>query len=214
MPSTDVVYLNHPKVSLRSFVEDLTYEFSDMPVTGLESLALTTITRLCRESNVLQRGAIIYTQACVDNYILDADDCMDIVAVLSVCRLNGCKCGKVVRSINNPCRNQCGTVTWFEKPNTIYITNGQDCSAYDVKFAVAPKRDACEVDESLITEYYDVIADGIRAKAYGMSGKPWSNENKSQRYYNQYLQAMRTAATEQLMGGQRGAIRLRPAHHV
>lgn len=203
-----------PRVSLEQFFPELQFEFSDLDTGAIPHYLLRAITKLCREANVLRREAVICTERCINNYILEPEDCTDIVAIMSVCKLtNGC-CGEVVRLNGEPCRFSCGTTTWFEYPNTIFFGSPTDRTSYKVKMSVVPRYDACEVDEILFSKYFDVIMDGVRAYLYTIADKPWSNVQRGAEARQRFELGIRRSATEKLTGNQRGMLRIRGPRHL
>lgn len=202
-----VVFDAYPKVSVREFLPELTFEFTEMPEEGMPHFVLRAINRIARQSNCLRRTATIHTQPCVDNYLLEPQDCMDIVAVMSVCKHGGCGCSDVTRITSEPCHLPCGTMSWFEAPNTIYFSNTRHHNVFRVSMSVAPTYETCEVDRILLTNFYDTVLNGTKFYLYSMTDKPWSSVNRAQEYEVRFLQGIRSAALEALTGGQRGMFR-------
>ncbi|MBQ3569532.1 MAG: hypothetical protein IJA20_02540 [Methanocorpusculum sp.] len=209
MSSPNIVYEAYPKVSVQEFIPELSFEFTDMPENAFAHFILKAINNIARRGNVLRRTATIHTQDCVDNYRLEPQDCMDIVAVMGICKRDNCGCSPITRLTGQPCCLPCGSFSWFEKPNIIHISDARCGNCYDVKFSVAPTYDACEVDEILLTQYYDLVMDGVRADLYGMGNKPWSSLQRLEYHKQQFDKGIRKAAIETLTGGQRGALKAR-----
>ena len=207
-PQTSVVFDAYPKVSLQEFVPELAFEFNEMPSDAFPHFLLRAINRFARNSNALRRTATIFAQSCVENYLLEPQDCMDIVAVLSVCQTSHCICSSpVVRVTSEPCRLPCGTYSWFEEPNVIHFSPVKCKDVFKVTMSVAPTYDACEVDSVLLTTFYDVIMDGTKFYLYSMASKPWSSVNRAQESEARFIQGIRTASVQAMMNGQRGALR-------
>lgn len=209
MPSPNIIYEAYPKVSIQEFIPELSFEFTDMPENAFAHFILKVINNIARRGNILRRTATIHTQDCVDNYLLEPQDCMDIVAVMGICKRDKCGCGPVTRLTGQPCCLPCGAFSWFEKPNIIHISDARCGNCYEVKFSVAPTYDACEVDEILLTQHYDLIMDGVRADLYFMGNKPWSSLQRGEYHRQQFDKGIRKAAVDTLTGGQRGALKAR-----
>lgn len=211
-----IVYEAQPKVQLDEFVPDLAFEFPDVPTEAFANYLLRVITKFAIASNALRRKAVIHIQPCVENYLLEPIDCMEVLAVMGVreVRANCCS-GPVHRLTTNPVMIGGGVQSWFEAPNTIWFQPAKRPDVYEVIFSVKPTYDACEVDRILLTDYYDVIADGLRALLYNMPDKPWSTNNRqpalassiAEKYELKFRLGCHDAAIQTMMGGQRGALR-------
>lgn len=213
-----VAYEAQPKVPLTEFVPELAFEFNEIPEEVFPNYLLRAITRFARQTNALRRTAEIPVQECVENYLLEPEDCMDIIAVMGMCqvRSNGCR-GPVVRLTSKPCQIWGGLYSWVESPNTIVIHPARYNDVFEVEFSVMPTYDACEVDRLLLTQYYDTIIAGTKYYLYNMNGKSWSDEVRNARFRVSsarasenlalFLSGCAEAAVETMMHGQRGAIR-------
>lgn len=213
IPYSETVFQAYPKVALAEFIPELAFEFQEMPEEALPNYVLRAITRLAREGNVIRRRVEVYTQPCVNNYILEPPDCMELVAVMGVCRLPSNHCGCVGNYVtrltaHNHCQMPCGVCSWFESPNIIHFHPVNCGDIFSVEIAVAPTYDACEVDRIFLTQYYDVVMSGARAYLYEMAAKPWSSLNRAAEYEARFIAGIRNAAVETMMGGQRGAFRV------
>lgn len=209
-----VIFEAYDKVSLTEFVPELAFEFSDLSEEAIPHYILRAITRMANMGNILRRTAIIHTQSCVDNYLLEPPDCMDVVAIMGICQIDGSRCGNVERLTHEPCRLSCGATSWFEYPNTIFIRTNGCFNIYRVTMSVAPRFDACEVDKMLLTKYYDTILAGAKSYIYAMTDKPWSSVGRAQEFKQEFERGVRGAAIDTMMGGQRGVIRIRGAGHL
>lgn len=208
MEDRNVEFERVAKVPLEDFFPELQFEFPDLDSEAIPHFLMRAITKFARESNALRRTATVCTYDCIENYLLEPPDCVDIVAVMRVCK-RGCACGPVTRVTHEPCQLQCGTYTWFEQPNTIYFSPGKTGTAYKVWMSVAPKLDACEVDSILLTQYLDVILDGAKSYIYALANKPWSNVQRAAEARARFERGIPKAAIDTLLGGQRGVIKIR-----
>ena len=209
MLNNTIVYEAYPKVPVQQFIPELSFEFSDMPEDGFAHFVLSAINTFARRSNVLRRKATIRVTQCVDNYLLEPQDCVDIVAIMGIRMLRPTCGSRILRLTGEPGDVWWGVQSWFEAPNVIHITNTSCNSEYEVYFSVAPRYDACEVDEILLTQYSEAILAGARAKLYGLGNKPWSSLQRMEYHERLFDKAIRAAAVEALTGGQRGAIKAR-----
>lgn len=209
MPDSNVVFEAYPKVPLQEFVPELAFEFTEMPEDGLPFFVLRAISRIARDGNILRRTATIRTQSCVESYILDPPDCMDIVAIMGVrlVRSPGCCSGPVRRLTFEPCHIDCGTMSWFEEPNIIHFSPAKCNNVFSVNMSVTPTRHTCEVDKKLLTDYYDLVMYGTKSYLYSMADKPWSSVTRAQEYEQRFLLGIRDASVQTMLGGQRGALK-------
>ncbi len=206
-----VVYQAVPKTPVDAFLPELAFEFTEVPDEVFANYILRAIDRLAREGNVLRRQAEIHVQERIGNYLLEPPDCMDVVAVMK-CRAvqaNGCCCSAVVRLTDEPACMLQGLYTWYEHPNVIWFKPARHGDVFEVEFAVAPTFDACEVDSILFEKYHDVVLTGVKSYLYGISGKPWSSDQKFALYTQAFQQGIQSASLETLTGGQRGMLRVK-----
>lgn len=205
-----VVYQAVPKIPVEAFVPELAFEFNEVPEEIYANYILRAIDRMAREGNVLRRKAEIHVHEHVENYLLEPEDCMDIVAVMkcALMKSNGCR-GAVVRLTDEPLCISHGVYTWFEHPNVVCFRPARYHDVFEVEFSVAPTFDACEVDRILFDKYHDVVLAGVRAYLYGIAGKPWSNDQKFASYTLAFQQGIQSASLETMAGGQRGMIRVK-----
>lgn len=202
-----VLYEAIPTVSVSEFIPELAFEFPDMPDDAFAHFILRAINRLARASNVLRRDANIVAQRCVETYLLEPQDCVDIVAVMGIRGGPRCNAFEVTRLLSRPAELPCGSYAWLEEPNIIHITRTQDDERFTVVLSVAPTFDACEVDRILLTNFYDVVIDGTKSFLYGMGNKPWSSVARAQEFELKFSNGIGRITLERLSGGQRGVIK-------
>lgn len=209
-----VVFDSYDKIPLTEFVPELAFEFSELAEEAIPNYILRAITRMANIGNILRRSATIHTQSCVTNYKLEPPDCMDIVAIMDICQIKGGCCGRVERLTHEPCCLSCGSTSWFEFPDTVYINAGGCNNVYRVTMSVAPTFNACEIDKILLTKYYDTVLAGAKSYIYAMTDKPWSSVGRAQEFKLDFERGIRSAAIDTMLGGQRGVIKLKRARHV
>lgn len=208
-----VIFEPYEKVPVTDFVAELSFEFPDMPEEALAHYVLKAIDRLAVVGKVLRRTAIVNTQDCVDNYLLEPPDCMAVSAIVSMYRVAGNCCGTTSRLNYNPgsfsCCFPCGTISWFEAPNTIYIQPGKCGDSYRINMAVKPTKNTCEVDRVLYDSYEDLILTGTKYYLYMMPSQGWSSVNRAQELKQDFEIGIRAAGIDVMAGGQRGALKMR-----
>lgn len=200
-----VAYAPHAKVPIDSLLDDLLFDLQELPYDTAVHFIRRAAIRMAREGNILRRTAVISTQSCVDNYLLEPPDCVDIVAIMSVKNVRGSLCSAVTRLTQAPGRLPCGAFSWWTPPNEVHFTQVGCNYAYEVGFSVAPRRDACELDASFADKHYELLLVGARAMAYDLDDKPWTNRQRAEDYNTRFELGIRGAAIETMMGGQRGA---------
>lgn len=204
-----ITYDIYPKVSLNDLLDDLMFDLPDIPDAAAVHLLRRAAIKMCRGGNLARRRATICTQPCVNNYILEPVDCVDVVAVMSTRNLTGSLRGEVTRLTQVPAETPCGMYSWWTPPNEIHFTQVGCEYSYEVSFSVAPKFDACEIDADLANKYYELLLLGAKSYAHDLNDKPWTNLSKSRDYTARFLEGIRTASVETMMGGQRGVSRYR-----
>ena len=209
-----VVFDKYEKVSIREFEAELLYDFTELPSDAVAHYVLRAINTIATKGNILRRTALIHTQDCVENYILEPPDCMDIVAVMSICQICGSRCGQVQRLTSEPCRLSCGSVTWFDPPNIIYLNKPRDRNTYKVVMSVAPTYETCEVDRILLTRHYDLVMSGAKYYLYMMPDKPWSSMDRAASSRELFERGISAAAVDTMMGGQRGVLTVKRPRHL
>ena len=77
--------------------------------------------------------------------------------------------------------------------------------------AVAPKRDACEVDEIMYERYLDAVVSGTLAELYKMANASWHNAALAQLRDAQYAQKVSGIGVDRVLGKSMGPFKLKPA---
>ncbi len=212
MDST-VVFENTPKATVDSFLDELSFEFTDAPYGLLEHYIRRVVMDMCERANILRRVAHIYTQSNIHNYLLEPPDDVHVIAVMSVAlghhvfvpakfaRTNvpvwECDCSCLGHGMNFIHCN--GAEINFTHPHS-----GDD---WVVNMSVKPKPDACEFDTSLLYDYAPTVIDGVRAELYGQSDKPWSSVQRAALAEQAYKSGCATIAVDRMLNGQRGTFR-------
>lgn len=212
MDST-VVFENTPKVPIDSFLDELSFEFTDAPYGLLEHYVKRTVQRMCERANVMRRTAVIHTQGNVHNYLLEPPDDTVVIAVMSIA-LAGHKFIPPKFARTNVAVWDCDCCACLGRPNMIHVegheilfSHPHSCDEWVVNMSVKPTLDACEVDEAFATDYAPIVIDGVRAALYAVNDKPWSSANKAQYYEASFASECATASVERMLGHQRGSFR-------
>jgi len=204
-----IIYDFHPKIALNELLDDLIFDLPDLPDEAAVQFLRRAAIKMCREGNLLRRKALIYTQPCVSNYILEPIDCVDVVAIMNTRNVSGSLGRGVVRLSQEPADVPCGMYSWWTPPNEINFTQVGCNYHYEVGFSIAPKFDACEIDVDLTNRHYELLLLGAKSYAHDLNDKPWTNLTKSRDYSTRFIEGIRSAAVETMMGGQRGVFRYR-----
>lgn len=212
MDST-VVFENTPKADITSFLDELSFEFTDAPYGLLEHYIRRVVSDMCDRANIMRRTAHIHTQSNVRNYLLEPPDDTIVVAVMSLAlgshifvphktvRTNvpvwECDCSCLGRGVNFVHCN--GAEIVFSRPHT-----GDD---WIVNMSVKPRYDGCDFDASILNSYASVLIDGVRAELYAQSDKPWSSLQRATLAEAAYKRGCATIAVDRMLNGQRGTLR-------
>lgn len=207
---TDIVYDPYATVPLSDFIPELVFEIPELPEEMAMYHVRKAVIEFARRSLVLRRKVDIHTYNCVDNYILEAPDCSEVLAIHNICNVTGTCCGKPVRLTHAPCGlPSCGVSVWREEPNIVWISPGRDGACYRVEISVAPTRDVCEVDKILYDKYFENILVGAKMYLYGIARRPWSSQDLANAARLEFDRKIATAMLDTALGGQVGAIRIK-----
>lgn len=204
-----VVLNPYEEVPIEELLVDITYEMPDLPDDAAIHFLRRTAIKMATDGNLIRRKVYVTTQSCVENYRIDAPDCMRIIGIMDVKNVCGGCCSQVTRHFTMPtapCRG--GVNVWFEQPRTIYISGASTGWEFEVDLAVAPMYDACTLPAEFRDKYYEVLLMGVRSAALGIQGKVWTNTNLAASLGEAFTVGIRDAALDSLTNGMRGAIRV------
>lgn len=201
-----ITYEEFPTYPLKTFLTEIEFEFPDVAYAAMEYYLIRSARELARGGNIVRRKALVETQECVDNYRIDPIDCGEIVAILNICNVCGGLCGEVSRLTHKPCRLSCGSTSWFEKPNTLWIHPGKCGHVYEITFSIMPRFGDCVIDEGFMT-HLDTLLNGVRSYLYALPDKPWTNLSLAGASLQRFKKGIYQDAIEVAMGGQRGVFR-------
>lgn len=202
----------YPKVSLDEFTVELSFEFTGVPIDMLAHYVREAAIDFAARSRVLLREILVKVQACIPNYLVEPDDCMDISAIVGVKNL---QCGRAAlyRRFNSyNCCTTCSPhrqIEW-KIPDTIWIapvpTQAEDMI---LKCYVKPKRDACELDTVLLSEYKDAILHGARYRLYSISNRAWTSREAARMSQVEFERSIASARADKLLAGRKGPIQVK-----
>lgn len=196
-----------PKTPLKDLTAELQFDMPDLDHNAMPHYLRRSAIRMAQVGKLMWRTVEIRTYRCVDNYLVEPPDCVDIVSVLRVKNICGGCCGEVIRKLSDmPQCFRCGTRSWFKSPNMIFFSPALSNNVFEVTVAVAPKSDACEIDTELATKYFDTLILGAKSYLYDLSDKPWSNRTKAQELKERFEKSLRAAAADKFMEGQSGVL--------
>lgn len=209
-----VIYEPYATVDVSVLVDPIYYEFNSFyaPKDMIAFYVLQAARAIAQKSNCIRREAIIHTQSCAVDYLLEPADCSEVLAIMMIRGWNEIGCStRVTRVITEPDRrhcNFCGEVlSWFTAPNIIHFMPPRDDFHYKVNFSVLPDSKSCRLDKDFETKYQEIVMDGARSAIYGLGNKPWTNQGKSNLHRQLFESGIRTIANDKLINHQRGMIR-------
>lgn len=206
----NIVFENTPKVPISEFLDELAYEFTDAPYGLLEHCLKRVVCRICEQTNILRRTVFLETQCNVHNYILEPPDCMEVIAIMSICY---CKSkflhGPLYRLTSPVCTCCCFGNTVHVDRGEIVFSAPKSGTTFRIELSVKPTHDACEIDSILLNDHADLVVQGVRAMMFSMVDKPWSSLQRSQIEEQAFKLACAEAAVDTMLGQQRGVMRVK-----
>ena len=85
---------------------------------------------------------------------------------------------------------------WHDQEDEVRVVPMADQHFYsnvEVVMAVKPKRDAVDIDDLFVDQYYETLLAGILGHFYSQSDKPWSDPNKANMQLGFYLRGVEQA---------------------
>lgn len=200
-------------VTLDLFVHEIALALGDMPDGIAENFVRQAAIDFCERSQIIRRVVDIDLICGVSDYpILLPDE--RIVSIQRVCVGDRCCAERAVLSASAPCETGCtfhGHSIWFVPPDSLNIrpTPSVDrAKAIRVHVAVAPLRDACELDSVLYERYHETILDGALARLYLAKTTPWHDKELANLHKTQFDQGIAAAGLDRLTGDTRGPFKM------
>lgn len=161
------------RVGLDVFLPFVMAACPDVP----ETMAIGYLRQACidfsQRSGLLRRTALIDQQRGVCDYPLWPERCESVVRVNEVC-VEGC----CYRGGRSGCCFDHGGARFTIDEGMLCIAGAQaqdKPDAIEVRFVVAPARDACVVDAILHDDWQEAIEDGALARLYLLPNTPFSS---------------------------------------
>ena len=208
---TSIIYEDAPQVPLTDILPELEFEFTDAPQGLLAHLLRRTLIRFCNVTNAMRREAIITTQSCVPNYLLELPDGIELIAVMRLACIKDRYCRpdyqRVTTTVDNPrCCCFCAPYTVSVNAGELVFDPPPSHAMFKVDMSVMPSGTACSFDRALL-HYEDVLLDGARARMYAQTGKPWSSAQRAVASDIAFQRGCADAAVDAMLHQQRGAFR-------
>lgn len=223
---------NPPKVGLDVFLPEIRMLAPGCPDEIIASYVRQAIIELSDKGLAIKREQWVLLQAGTQEYLLEPDDCVRVVSIDWVCD-EECGGRRFIPVPHIPCRVGCSTghcwpmcgagefvnfgfegpgwVT-FLQPNQFFISWMPRCDtgiAMRVRMSVAPKRDACEVDEFLYEKYAQEIHAGAASYLLVMPGQQWYQPQLAAAMHKRWLTAQARVAGDVMLQFSRGPLTVR-----
>lgn len=206
----NIVFENTPKVPVSDFLDILSYEFTDAPYGLLENCLKRTVARIAERTNIMRRTVYLTTQCNIHNYLLEPPDCMEVIAIMSICYWKSKFIhGPLYRLTSPRCACGCcfGDNEVYVDKGEIVFTAPQSGATFRIELSVKPTKDSCELDSILLTDHEELVLDGVRSLLFAMVDKPWSSVQRAQASEQAFLRGCAEAAVDTLVGNQRGVLK-------
>ena len=213
-----IVFDPYEKVPVGAFLPKIAYtlttEDGGFDEDAAASYVVDTVIDFANRTRALRREIRIRLQPCVDTYRVDTQDCVELVALLRAC-YEGYSAIIVPREqCGRGCGVACGPVTVsIDDDGILHISPPPPPDAtdtfIDLTVAVAPKRDACEVDAMVYTKYAQLIVAGTLSELYKISAAPWFNMSLAQMREAEYNRRVASAGVDRILGRATGPFKMR-----
>lgn len=209
-----IVYESAKTRPLSDFHEELRFEFPNLPAQLFSYYILRCARIMAQEGNLIRRRVVIHAEPGVTRYALQAPEEMDLVGILGIRHHDMCGC--VVNTVPRTFVPPDGAVrcdrrsAWYDAHEGVLHLSGpaQSKGAYYVEMSVAPALNACELPEEYLKDFFTTLMFGVRGSIMLISGRPWTNRQVGQGYYNEFLSQLHRMAIQTMSGKQRGGIKM------
>lgn len=206
----NIVFENTPKVPVSEFLDILAYEFTDAPYGLLEDCLKRTVTRIAERTNIMRRTVYLTTECNVHNYLLEPPDCMEVIAIMSICYCQSKFLhGPLYRLTSPTCTCCCFDNNVSVDHGEIVFSAPKSGTTFRIELSVKPTKDSCELDSILLTDHQELVLDGVRSLLFAMVDKPWSSVQRAQLSEQAFLHGCAEAAVDTMLGNQRGVMRVK-----
>ena len=212
MTAETVVYNPFKTVPLGDFLEELRFEFPDLPDELFRYYLVKAARIMARDGKLIRRRAIIRTQHCVTRYALGSPDGLEICGILSI---KAAPCGGCEHSVTRyfvPPVTSCScspeNASFDPQDNVLHLRSPFTEAAYHIELAVCPAKDACELPEIYMSEHLDTLVTGARAYILLIPNRPWTNLNLGQAYMNDFMERVSRSGIDTASHKMRGSLKM------
>jgi hypothetical protein len=169
-----------------------------LPDVAAHSYLRDAAIRFCESSGWLEREALLPMACGVRDYPIVPSDCERVVRVVAASI--GCHpidprrdvletgCGFRVEALETP-----DVSVWIDR-------EGDVCDTLRVRYAAAPRHDACRLDARLAEEWGRALVEGALADVLLLPGHPFSDPRLAAVYSQRFEAAILRARTRRLRG--------------
>lgn len=211
-----------PKVNIERFLPEVRMLAPGCPDEVIGSYVRQAAIEIADRTLALKRHVQVALQIGVRTYLVEPDDCTRVVSMDWVCDFRG---RRHFPKPNAPCVVPCASVcapycqwgsfnpfegyNWisFRQPNIVEVSWLPDCDVAvgaSIRLSVAPKRDACELDELLYEKYAQDVHIGAAKFLLAMQSQPWYQPQMAAKYEKDWAKILAKIATDAIMQESRG----------
>lgn len=210
-----IVYSPYEQVEVSAFLPDILYNAATAKDTldagAACSSVVSTVIDIARRTKSIKREVRLKLIPCVGNYKLKIPGCVNPLAVLKACSSDG-----PLRIIPHaPCSERVTSRLWgvSVEDDTVFVYDVPKHSEYtgviDLTVAVAPKKDACEVDKFIYELYADVVTAGVLSKVFANASASWHNAALADFWMKEYSKRIASMGCDRVLGLATGPFKLR-----
>jgi hypothetical protein len=213
MAQTEVVFEAFRNRPVSDFFEELRFEFQNLPDQLFQYYLVKTARHMANEGALIRRRAVIHANHCVTRYLLESPDGMEINSILSIHALpcGACTGHTVIRSFTPPEHACCcgREIAWYDDfEHVLHVQNPYTFGEYFISLSVTPSRDACELPTEFYDDFLETLLLGTKANILLIQGRPWTNMQLGQGFYNEYLSRIKEEGLEVATHKMRGAVKI------
>lgn len=216
------------KVRLEVFLPEIRMLAPGCPDEIIASYVRQAAIELADKTLCLKREATLALQGGVREYLLEPDDCVRVVSIDWVCDARGtrhfpkphqpcvvpCAAGACWPTCQGAEFNPFEGYQWvtFKQPNSFILSFEPKVDmgvGMLVRMSVAPKRDACDIDELLYEKYAQDIHAGAAAFLLMMQNQPWYQPQMASILQKRWLTAQSKIAGDALVQESRGPFQMK-----
>ena len=210
-----VVYNPYEQIDVSAFLPDIMYNASTAKDTldsgAACSSVLSTVIDIARRTKSIKRAVQLKLIPCVSTYKLKVPGCVTPLAVLKACSEDG-----PLRVIPHaPCSERVISRLWgvSVEDDIVFVYDVPKDSDYtgtiDLTVAVAPKKDACEVDKFIYETFSNVVTAGVLSKVFANASASWHNASLADFWMKEYSKRIASMGCDRVLGLAYGPFKLR-----